>query len=987
MGGGDSSGGKKKGGGGSGGGGSGGGNNGFKALGLSEPVYHGIVRMGFRNPTPVQRKALPVILTGSDACVMARTGSGKTIAFLVPLLERLLKLKANASVQQQQQQSSCRAVILSPTRELSLQTLKVLTKLAHFTDLKAIGIHGGEGMEKQFDMLASKPDSTFLHGVAHDGCSWSILVPCLFSLPCLIVVVPSSVIYYVAVIVATPGRLAHHLTEIPDFNLSNCAMCILDEGDRCMEMGFALQIRQISRTMPESSCQKVILSATMPKSLVEFTKSGFCQDPQGVRLDQECSVSEELRIAFLTCRSSEKDAALLHVLHHIQLDLEANKSLRTGLTIVFAATRHHVEYLHCLLEASGLSSTLIYGTLDQDARKSNLSAFRSGKKSILVVTDVAARGIDVPLIDHVIHYHFPSEQKLFVHRSGRAARAGRIGFCWGLVDPEEMPYMVDLHLFLGRPLTTAGTGDNDNSNDNPTSYTLQEMTPDMVQYGSLPVSIVTQEVENVHRLIHSEFAGSRETESLQALARVCSNAMKQYRRTRPEASRDAVRRAKAILEGARLESGQRVGQGRIPTHPLLRGIEERVFLATTGVAKVDGKERQQQEQQILSNFQDCEKLLQEIAAFRPKETVFEAFATGVHGKDLSVASQVDRGRTTNTKKGNAAAALTAMKNMRRQMKTVRNKGTVLVVAGSATALKLNDKEEPSEVEANGAPRASEASVKSSNSITAENGDDTAPRIRKPKIFVSKAERRRLAKANTSGVLARPEHTVPNGNDAPKKRKTASDFRDPAFYIDNDLTGSAEETQRARTIEAAMQPNAGMKGIAGTAFRIEEAMLDVVGDENEELIQKQRMVRWDKSKRKYVQTTVGAELRGDSKSKKMRLESGQRVSTEKMKLGELYAKWQKKTNRSVGRNGVFDDGPSEQYDNRQAKGKGTHGASRGGTKSALEIKKERAKKQDVKVKNMKKGDRKRMEQKQKTDSGKKGPSNVGRQKPKVNKKGR
>ena len=215
-------------------------------------------------------------------------------------------------------------------------------------------------MEKQFDMLASRPD----------------------------------------IIVATPGRLAHHLNEIPDFNLNNCMMCILDEGDRCMEMGFSQQIRQIGKTMPEH-CQKVILSATMPKSLVEFTKSGFCTDPQVVRLDQECSVSEELRVAFLTTRSSEKDAALLHVLHQIQQDLEENSSLRTGLTIIFAATRHHVEFVHSLLTASGISSTLIYGTLDQDARKANLHAFRSGKKSVLVVTDVAARGIDVPLIDHV----------------------------------------------------------------------------------------------------------------------------------------------------------------------------------------------------------------------------------------------------------------------------------------------------------------------------------------------------------------------------------------------------------------------------------------------------------------------------------------------------------------------------------------------------------------------------------------------------------
>jgi len=151
-------------------------------------------------------------------------------------------LKSNATMSASSssaKQSSVRAVILSPTRELSLQTLRVLQKLSHFTELRSIGIHGGEGMEKQFDLLASRPD----------------------------------------IIVATPGRLAHHLTEVPDFNLQSCMMCILDEGDRCMEMGFSLQIRQISRTMPEH-CQKVILSATMPKVLLEFTKSGFCTDPQ-----------------------------------------------------------------------------------------------------------------------------------------------------------------------------------------------------------------------------------------------------------------------------------------------------------------------------------------------------------------------------------------------------------------------------------------------------------------------------------------------------------------------------------------------------------------------------------------------------------------------------------------------------------------------------------------------------------------------------------
>jgi ATP-dependent RNA helicase DDX54/DBP10 len=299
-------------------------------------------------PTPVQRKSLPVVLTGVDTVVMARTGSGKTCAFLIPLLERLLSTDRKAG---HHGVGGVRGIILSPTRELSQQTLRVMNKLAADTDIRSIGIHGGEGMEKQFDMLASKPD----------------------------------------VIIATPGRLAHHLSEVPDFVLSGCTMCILDEADRLLEMGFAMQIRQIAKSLPES-CQKVMLSATMPKVLVEFTKSGFAVDPAVVRLDQEASVSEELRIAFVTCRSLDKDATLLHVLENIRVDQNEHQDSRTGLTLVFAATRHHVEYIATLLMASGFETTLIYGTLDQEARKQNLASFKSGKKPVLVVTDVAARG-------------------------------------------------------------------------------------------------------------------------------------------------------------------------------------------------------------------------------------------------------------------------------------------------------------------------------------------------------------------------------------------------------------------------------------------------------------------------------------------------------------------------------------------------------------------------------------------------------------------
>ena len=382
------------------------------------------------------------------------------------------------------------------------------------------------------------------------------------------------------IIVATPGRLAHHLSEIPDFHLRQCEMAVFDEADRLFEMGFVMQLRQICSTMPENA-QKMLFSATMPKALMEFTKTGMMHDPVVVRLDNEVAVSEELRIGFVTCRSAEKDAVLLHLVRdvlpllkgtdttgaNVEEDEEeeepdskkkkkkkakkqkhVGKHSKRGLTLVFVATRHHCEYITLLLNTSGLSATQIYGNMDNSARQHNLNSFQSGRCPILVVTDVAARGIDIPLIDHVIHYAFPPSAKLFIHRSGRAARAGRVGYCWGIVDPEELPYMVDLHVFLGRKLSTGliqktdddeednggddddakQTSEDNDSGDEYLTYTLDEMTPEMVHYGVVPESILVEEVENVRRLVDSELAGSHDAEQLSSLARVCNNGKHQY---------------------------------------------------------------------------------------------------------------------------------------------------------------------------------------------------------------------------------------------------------------------------------------------------------------------------------------------------------------------------------------------------------------------------------------------------------------------------
>jgi len=985
---------------------------GFQTLGLSEPIFRGIQKLGYRTPTPVQRKSLPVLLTGADAVVMARTGSGKTAAFLIPVLERLIASRGegNNASSNSNGNKSATAVILSPTRELSVQTLKVLRTLGHhcLSSFKFVGINGGESMEKQFALLSSQPD----------------------------------------IIVATPGRLAHHLSEIPDFHLRQCEMVVFDEADRLFEMGFAMQIRTICSTMPEHR-QTMLFSATMPKALVEFTKTGMMHDPVMVRLDQEVQVSAELRIGFLTCRTEEKDAILLHLVRdvlplmksaHTEIDEEeaqgdenqsekSKKKKRTkqskhvgkrskrGLTLIFAATRHHVEYLTLLLKASGLSATQIYGNMDQSARSHNLASFQSGETPILVVTDVAARGIDIPLIDHVIHYAFPPSAKLFVHRSGRAARAGRIGYCWSLVDPEELPYMVDLHVFLGRKLSTGretakkvhdetredacddveNQPSADDNEEAEITYSMEDMTPDMVHYGSVPESIMVEEVENVRRIVDAELAGSHDADMLRSLKKVCSNAMKQYRRSRPEASREGVRRAKALLEGEKESTtGRRVlnSHGGIPPHPLLRKIEIDQLTAALGKTSSDSnngaiEDQKSQEEVAKKKIADLKKrqeFLRAMANFRPKETVFEAFATG-GGKDVIFSSQVDK--CSSRRNDASSAALIAMKSMRRQMKMARDKGSALIVAGSKSAQLLNgevveEKDHMTNKDSDGRCIEEVEEKEMINSTTT---------VSKTKNQSTNEGKRRLSKAERKQLKKDPNYkpNIAEANDfgeictdissqGPIKRakfKRGADFRDSANFMENDFSHDTAEAARSRQIEAAMQPSAASanKGVSSLAYRIEENMLDIVGDENVDLVKRQRMMRWDKSKRKYVQTTVGDELSGDSKSKKMRLESGQLVKSDKLKLGELYEKWQKKTNRSIGRVGVFDDvtddnGNGGEFSTAKAQ-KDVRNNNKMGfsktTKTAVAIRKEREQNEKLRIKNMKKEDRRQYERKKRAET--------------------
>ncbi|NWH63292.1 DDX54 helicase, partial [Geococcyx californianus] len=464
---------------------------GFQSMGLSYPVFKGIMKKGYKVPTPIQRKTIPAILRGRDVVAMARTGSGKTACFLIPMFERL---KAPS-------QAGARALILSPTRELALQTLKFTKELGKFTGLKTALILGGDKMEDQFAALHENPD----------------------------------------IIIATPGRLVHVAVEMK-LKLHTVEYVVFDEADRLFEMGFAEQLQEIITRLPDCH-QTVLFSATLPKLLVEFARAGLTE-PMLIRLDVESKLSEQLKLAFFHVREDNKPAVLLHLLRSVVKPQDQ--------TVVFVATKHHTEYLKeaggiCslfpppqLLTAQGIRCTHIYSSLDQTARKINIAKFAQGKCPVLLVTDVAARGLDIPMLDNVINYSFPAKGKLFLHRVGRVARAGRSGTAYSLVAPDEMPYVFDLHLFLGRPLVLAGAQEMPAGK---ADLAAGIRCPPAADAGGVLGRVPQSLVDDEECLLVTDHEGSLE---LRSLHRVAENAHKQYLRSRPGPSPESIKRAKDL---------------------------------------------------------------------------------------------------------------------------------------------------------------------------------------------------------------------------------------------------------------------------------------------------------------------------------------------------------------------------------------------------------------------------------------------------------
>ena len=438
---------------------------GFYALGLSSKTVKAAVKKGYKVPTPIQRKAIPLLLDKRDVVAMARTGSGKTAAFLLPMIELL---KEHSSI------VGFRCLLLSPTRELAIQSMKFCKEFTKGRNLRIALILGGESMAEQFQSLHDNPD----------------------------------------IVIATPGRLVHVIHEM-NLKLSSVEVLICDEADRLFEMGFAEQLRDICSRLPTER-QTALFSATLPKTVVEFARAGL-KEPVLVRLDLESKLNDGLKTVYLRVSEDNKWAALLHL-------IEFTIDIKTEQTVVFFPTKHHVEYCVELLNSIDIPCAHIYSSLDQAARKINAAKFFMKKVNVLLVTDVAARGMDVPLLDNVINFNFPPKPKLYVHRVGRVARAGKTGTAYSLIGGDEIGFLFDLYLFLGKDLSIV-TPTNPGSDDD--------------SFGIIPQHLVDTQNERLssfHRL----------NCLLPAALKVLKNGYKHYLRSRGHPSSESITRAKEL---------------------------------------------------------------------------------------------------------------------------------------------------------------------------------------------------------------------------------------------------------------------------------------------------------------------------------------------------------------------------------------------------------------------------------------------------------
>ncbi|MCX5818862.1 MAG: DEAD/DEAH box helicase [Deltaproteobacteria bacterium] len=357
----------------------------FKQFNLNTQIEKGIEALGYTAPTPIQLKAMPAVLAGKDVMGMAQTGTGKTAAFALPILQRLMNGPRR----------SLRALIVAPTRELAEQIHEAIGGLGRATKLKSVTIYGGVNKNPQIRSLRQGID----------------------------------------IVVACPGRLLD-LADQGEIDFSRIEVLVLDEADRMFDMGFLPDIRKIIKRLPIKR-QTLLFSATMPEDIRKLARE-VLRDPVTIKIGTGAPVST-VSHAVYPVAPHLKTALLMKLLERTN----------TESVLVFARTKHRTTRVAEQMQRAGLSVASLQGNLSQNRRQDALSGFRDGTYQILVATDIAARGIDVSGISHVINYDMPDTVDAYTHRIGRTGRAAKTGDAFTFVTPEDRGFVGDIEYVLG----------------------------------------------------------------------------------------------------------------------------------------------------------------------------------------------------------------------------------------------------------------------------------------------------------------------------------------------------------------------------------------------------------------------------------------------------------------------------------------------------------------------------------------------------------
>ncbi len=382
----------------------------FSDLGLSTPILRAIAETGYDAPTPIQQKAIPHVLEGRDLLGCAQTGTGKTAAFALPILDNLLRASAkpataaasasgNGRAEPRKARRPVRVLVLSPTRELASQIGESFETYGRHTNLTSTVIFGGVNQTRQIDALSRGVD----------------------------------------VLVATPGRLLDLMGQ-GAISLSGVEIFVLDEADRMLDMGFVHDVKRVAQHVPKQR-QTLLFSATMPDSIRALANS-LLHDPVEVAVNPVASTAKTVEQVIYFVEKADKRPLLGWILEDPRVDR----------ALVFTRTKHGANRVVEYLEKRGIQSAAIHGNKSQNARERALDGFKQGRIRALIATDIAARGIDIDQLGFVINFDLPNVPEAYVHRIGRTGRAGAEGRAMSFCEEEERPYLADIERLIRMPI-------------------------------------------------------------------------------------------------------------------------------------------------------------------------------------------------------------------------------------------------------------------------------------------------------------------------------------------------------------------------------------------------------------------------------------------------------------------------------------------------------------------------------------------------------